>query len=276
MTIFDNIIDVSESNFDQLVIEFSYQSPVVVDFWAEWCNPCKMLTPLLERLTQEASGMFRLAKVNVDNNQNLALRFGVHGIPATKGIRNGNVVAEFVGMQPESRIREFIRKISPGKYDLLIEKGNSLLINEAWDEAQKIFIEIIKEDPQNTPGLLGLSKCHIATGNFLGAVNILENFPPSKEYRSATTLLPLAHALQGHNSNLRYDSNLMPAYSNALNLIKRGNIPAAMDGLLDILRAEKNFLGGSPRMILLGLFDLLGDEKEITRQYRQELASILF
>src|SRR4030067_2970921 len=101
---------VTESDFEYEVIALSNQAPVIVDFWAEWCRPCKTLTPILEKITEEAGGSFRLAKVNVDESPNLALRFNVRSIPNVKAFRDGQAVSEFLGFEPEPRVRDFIRR----------------------------------------------------------------------------------------------------------------------------------------------------------------------
>jgi putative thioredoxin len=273
----DNIIEVTEANFDPLVIEYSFQLPVVVDYWADWCVPCKTLEPILERLAIEADGNFRLAKVNVDSNPNLAIRFGIHSIPAVKGFRDGKVVSEFYGVQPEPRIRDFILAIAPTKFDLLLEKANSLLEQHYWDDASNSYTEILEQDPNNSAALLGMAKCHIVHSNYQEARKILASFPPSKEYNTGQILLPLIDALTNEQPTFQ-DANeiLDAAYQNSLRLIKRGNYPAALDGLLDILRANKNYKNGEPRKVILGIFLILGENSQITREYRKELSTILF
>jgi putative thioredoxin len=273
----NNIVDATEANFDSLVIEYSHQYPVVVDFWAEWCGPCKMLSPVLERLTMEAGGAFRLAKVDVDSNQNLALRFGVHSIPAVKAIKDGQIVSEFVGVQPEPKIKEFISNIAPNPYDLQLEKAQSLINNQQWRQALDTLQSILDQDPENPPALLGLAKCYLMTDSAMDALSILHSFPASKEFRSAEMLMPLALALDDFANIQEDDSSALDAsFTNALRLIKRGNLPAAMDGFMDILREDKHYRQDSPRLIILGLFEILGEASPLTRQYRQELSSILF
>ena len=138
----DFIIDVTEADFEYQVLVYSQQVPVVVDFWAEWCGPCRVLGPMLEKLAQEAQGDFRLAKVDVDQNQNLAIRYGVRNIPIVKAFRNGEMVSEFFGVQPEARVREFLGAIAPSVSDLLLEKGASLLgLNQA-SEAEVAFRQL--------------------------------------------------------------------------------------------------------------------------------------
>ena len=129
-----DIVNVTEANFDYEVINYSQKTPVIVDFWAEWCVPCKMLDPILRKLAQERQTDFRLAKVNVDENQGLAMRFNVRGIPAVKAFREGGVVAEFSGVQPEPKIRQFLNQIIPSPLDLNLDKANSLLSMEDWIE----------------------------------------------------------------------------------------------------------------------------------------------
>jgi putative thioredoxin len=273
----DFIKNVSEADFEYEVLAYSQQAPVVVDFWAEWCVPCRTLGPLLEHLAQEGQGSFRLAKVNVDDNPNLALRYGIHGIPAVKAFREGKMVAEFAGVQPEPRLREFLRALAPTKSDLALEKGNSLLFMRQPSQAETTFRAVLKELPDNTIAQLGLAKSLLLQGVSQETNQILKRFPASREYNASQSLLPLAIALSDLDAErLKEQDPLDPAYNRAIRLIKRGNIEAAMDGLLDILRENKHYADGQARRILVALFELLGEENSLTRQYRAELASVLF
>lgn len=273
----DYIIEVTEADFENEVLAYSFKYPVVVDFWAEWCGPCRMLGPILERLAEESQGEFRLAKLNVDENQNLAVRYGVRSIPYVKAFKDGKVVAEFVGAQPEARVREFLRALAPSKSDLLLEKGESLMADEDWTNAEGAFRQVLSEAPQNAAALLGLAKALLRKNQISEAERILASFPASREYQAAQTLLPLARALlEFQERQSTSDDPLEAAYIQSLRLVRRGNLPAALDGLLDILRQDKRYREGLPRQIVLGLLELLGEHDPLTRQYRQELASALF
>lgn len=273
----DHIIDVTEADFEYQVLAYSQHIPVVVDFWAEWCVPCRTLGPMLERLTLEAGGAFRLAKVNVDQNQNLSLRYNVRSIPAVKAFRDGKMVSEFVGMQPEPKLKEWFRALAPSSTDLLLEKGLSLISEGEWVSSQEAFQEILKVNPDSAPAQFGLAKSKLAQGQVDEAQRILQSLPPSREFARAEALLPLTQALiRQQNGENNHDQPLEAAYQRALRLILRGNIPASLDGLLDILREDKYFRDGEVRQVILGLFELMGDENPVTRQYRQELASVLF
>lgn len=278
MTSSDFIIDVNESDFEYQVLAYSQQTPVVVDFWAEWCAPCRVLGPQLERLAEEAQGNFRLAKVDVDQNQSLALRYAVRSIPAVKAFRNGQMISEFVGVQPEAKLREFIRSIAPSDSDLLLEKGNSMLSTYHSMQAEEAFRHALKITPDSPGGLLGLAKSLLQQGKGKESLQILATFPQSREYGSAQILLPLAKALDNYEGTTHeFDDNpLDAAFHNALRLVKRGYIEAAMDGLLDILRENKQYRDGKARLVILGLLESLGVESRIAQQYRKELATVLF
>jgi putative thioredoxin len=273
----DYIKVVTEADFEYEVIAYSNQIPVIVDFWAEWCKPCKTLTPLLEKLAEDAQGSYRLAKLNVDDNPNLALRYNVRSIPNIKAFRDGQVVSEFLGLQPEPRVREFIRNLAPSQIDLLLEKGQSQLESMSWHEARDSFRQFLVKSPNHPAGLLGSLKSCLMLGDYKDARLIIDEFPPSLEYSHMELLRPLFDGLVAENSAPgSSDEPLNAAYHNALRLIKRGNMAAAMDGLIDILRQDKHFNSDGVRKVLLGLFELLGDNHPLTISYRRELAMVLF
>ncbi len=273
-----DIIDVNEMNFDQEVIQYSHQVPVVVDFWAPWCGPCRILGPVLEHLAREAQGAFRLAKVNVDENPNLAMRYGVRGIPTVKAFYQGRVVDEFVGVVPEQRLRDFLRKLAPSPTDLAMEKGLSLLEAFNWQGAEAVFREILLQRPELTPARLGLAKALLMQGKAREALELLQGFPASREFTAAQNLLPLAEALvwlEEHPQGER-DDPLEAMYVRALDLIRRGNIEAAMDGLLEVMRRDKRYRDDMPRKLMVALFEILGQNHPLTKQYRRELSMVLF
>ncbi len=271
------IREVTEADFEYEVIAYSNQAPVVVDFWADWCRPCKALTPLLEKLTEDAQGSYRLAKVNVDDNPNLALRYGVRSIPNVKAFRDGTVVSEFLGLQPEPRVREFLRNLAPSQIDLQLEKGQSQLESMSWKDASDSFRQFLEKSPNQPAGLLGLLKSSLMLGSYAEARRTIAEFPASPEYIRMQKLVPLVDALATEKNNPPPgDDPLEAAYRNAIRLIMRGNLPAAMDGLIDILRQDKHYHQDSARDILLGLFEVLGDNHPLTVQYRRELGMVLF
>ncbi len=273
----DFIRSVTEADFEYEVIAFSRQTPVLVDFWAEWCNPCRTLGPILERLTEEAQGAFRLAKVDVDANPNLAIRFSVRSIPAVKSFRDGQVVSEFVGAQPEPRLREFIRALAPSQTDLLLEKGVSYLDEQQWASAENLFRQFLAKNPHYPAAMLGLLRAAIMQGKLSEANALSRDFPASKEFAAAEVIRPLLDALVALQRSPAYSENpLEAAYLNALWLLKRGNIPATLDGLLDILRQDKNYRNNEVRKVTLGIFETLGENSPLTQQYRRELALVLF
>jgi len=273
----DFIKEVSEADFEYEVISYSLNTPVVVDFWADWCRPCKPLTMLLERVAHESQGGFRLALVDSDKNPNLAIRFNVRSLPTVKVFSGGAVVAEFVGAQPESRVREFLAQIQPpSPAALMIEKGVSLAANEDWQGAEQVFRDALDLGPDSPEGLLGLSRSLLAQGKSHEALSILTSFPASRQYNQAQTLMPLGMEME----NLRRISfevdldDRQAAYWNSIRLASRARVTQALDGLMDLLRTEKQ--DQAARKMALALLELLGNDNSSTREYRKELSAILF
>ena len=272
------IIDVTESNFQFEVLAFSNNTPVLVDFWAEWCQPCHMLTPILEKLAREANGAFRLAKVDVDQNPGLANQFDIRSLPTVKAINKSQVVGEFIGAKLESQVRDFLKSLAPSQTQLELERGFGLLAAQDWGTASESFRKVLDSSPDDAPAMLGLAKSHLLQGLPGDAVMLLRNFPASKEYSAAEQLLPLAEIITKHQGGTLEidDDDHVAIYTRALTLIAEGNLPAALDGLFDILRADKNYRGGEIKDIVRGALELLGQDHPESRKYRSELGSVLF
>jgi putative thioredoxin len=270
------IVDVDEAGFEDQVVMRSHQVPIVVDFWADWCGPCKILGPLLERLAIEAGGTFILARVDVDANPGLSIRFGVQGIPAVKAFQKGEVVSEFVGAQPEPVVRRFIERLVPDEDQQAVEAANSLLATRHYPEAESAFQDIFDENETNAAAALGLMKSLLLQGRGSDTLEIWHRFPSGVEWAQAEELVPMATWLEGADAESEPADAREAEWRQAARLIKLGNFPAAMDGLLDLLRQDKTYRDGAAKQTMLAIFALLGDDDPTTRQYRDELASILF
>ncbi len=274
----DFIIDVSETDFEYEVLAYSQNTPVIVEFWADWCKPCKQLNPILTQITSEANGVFRLARVNVDANPALTVRCGVRSLPTVQAFSQGNMVSNFVGMLPEERVREFFDRITPpSPANLQVEKGNSLLAYGSINSAEEAFREALKISPEHPGATLGLMKIALLNGQAQEANTLFRNFPASRDYNEAEKLQPLIKALLDFGSkSLPDETDLDIAFSNSLRLAIRRNLPASIDGLLDILREDPHFRKDRARLVILGLLELMDPGGDQTLAYRKELTSILF
>ncbi len=274
----DQIINVNEPNFEYEVIAYSQNAPVLVDFWAEWCQPCKTLGPLLERIVLETGGQLRLAKVNIDQNPNLAMRYNVRSIPTVKAFIEGQIAAEFVGVQPEKRLREFISHLAPpSPLKLEIEKGQGLLAQQDWIRAEELFRKALAQQPETVSVQLGLAKTLLAQNKPEDALEFIRAIPSGREFTQAQQLIPYANSLLDfNNENFSDDEPLDAILKNSLRLSSQGKFPMALDGLIEILREDKKFKGGLVKDIILGILEIMGEGDDQTRDYRSELASVLF
>jgi putative thioredoxin len=272
------IRDVTEASFTADVLVESNTTPVVVDFWAPWCGPCRTLGPLLERLAADARGAFVLAKINVDENPALATRYGVQGIPAVKAFREGRVVDEFTGAQPEGRVRDFLKRVAPSQADRALAQATSLLAIRQWAAAEAALRQVLADQPGQPLAALGLVKALLAQGRGCEAEALLEDTRFGDVAPSAEKLAALARLLCEVETpdEALAETDLDSLYYQSARLLARGQLEAGMDGLLDVLRQDKRYRKGEPRLVLVALFELLGDDDPSTRAYRSELASVLF
>jgi putative thioredoxin len=273
----DFIVHVDESDFEYEVLQYSTQVPVMVDFWATWCIPCRVLGPKLEALARAGEGSFRLAKVNVDENARLAKRYKIRNIPVVKAFIDGQMVAEFSGVPSDEGLKAFVHRLAPAPEDLMYAKGNSLMELGDYDEAEDAYRQFLSAQPDHPGALLGLIRALLLQGEGREASILLDSFPASSEFNSAQLLKPVAKAFSEFRDVLVEDElPLEAAFRNGIRLARRGNILAALDGFLDILRKDRHYRGGEVREVFVGLLALLGDSHPDARQYRKDLASALY
>jgi putative thioredoxin len=226
----------------------------------------------------EANGNLRLAKVNIDQNPNLTIQFNVRSIPTVKVFIEGQVATEFVGAQPEARLRELINNLKPpSPVDLNLSKAQNLLLSQDWQKAESILREVLDEKTESPAALLGLAKALLAQNQPGEAMGVMERIPSAREVSQAEVLKPFARILiDFHQENLPNENDMDAIFYNSIRLSSQAKYPIALDGLLDILRQDKHYRGKTAQQVVLGILEIMGEEDPDTRAYRAELASVLF
>jgi putative thioredoxin len=277
------VIEVNERDFQAQVLERSKTTPVVVDFWAPWCGPCRTLGPTLERLAGEAKGEWVLAKVNVDNNQRLSQSFRVQGIPAVKAFRDGKVVDEFAGALPESQVRAWLKRVVPAASDSLVAAAAAMEQHNPSEAAARYRLAL-GEDPDNTAALFSLGRLLVSQGDPEG-VEALRQVPSgAPQYSRARAWLTLADFFEqagdqapGWLSQLGADTqdDSESRYRLAAHMAREGRFADAISQLLAIVERDRAFRDDAARKTLLALFEALGDDPLVANG-RRRLANALF
>ena len=278
-------IDVGDDDFASQVLERSHRTPVVVDFWAPWCGPCRTLGPLLERLSREHAGAFVLAKVNVDESPVVAQRYAVRSIPAVIGLRDGAIVAEFVGAQPEAAVRRFLAAVLPSEADGLAKAGEALARAGDAAGAEAKLRAALERDARHPRALLGLARLLGERGDAAGALALLEKITGGEvelaEAEKLSAQLRMQAAGAGDEPALRARIETRPDDLEARielgrALAARGRHEEALEQLLAAVKHDARFADGAARKSMLDLFAVLGGEHPLTQRYRSELARALF
>jgi len=281
------VFDVADRNFQQQVIEQSRSRPVIVDFWAPWCGPCRMIGPVLERLAREAQGAWVLAKLNVDDNPQTAGRYGIQGIPAVKGFREGKVAAEFVGAQPEPAIRRFLDQLVPNEADTLVKTARNLEAGSKLAEAEALYRQALRSDGHHATALLGLGRVLFHQDRLEEALTTLQRVPFGRPERAeaeswiAKASFRQEAELSGGEVEARRrlaanPNDLDARLTLATSLAARAHYREALEGLLEVVRRDRGAFRDRARKGMLNLFGILGDDHELTQEYRPQLASLLF
>ena len=291
----DLVKDSDMAGFMADVVQASMQVPVLVDFWAPWCGPCKQLGPLLEKIVRGANGKLKLVKVNIDEPQNqpLAQQLRIQSIPAVYAFFRGQPVDGFVGALPESQLKQFVQRLvgdslAPDPVDQLVEHGRAALDQGDAVTALQAFTAAVKQAPDNAPAIAGLVRARIAGNDLAGARQALQMVPPAlannadiAAARSAVTLAEETTAAAGQLAEVQAKVAANPAdhqarFEMALALLGAGQREQAVAELLEIVRRDRKWNDEAARKQLVKLFEAWGPTDPLTVDTRRRLSSMLF
>ncbi|PDW01742.1 tetratricopeptide repeat protein [Candidatus Viridilinea mediisalina] len=267
------VMDVDERSFQTAVMERSQDVPVVIDFWAPWCAPCRQLGPTLERLAAEAQGAWVLAKINTDQNQRLAQMFRVQGIPAVMAVYQGKVVEQFTGALPESQVRAWLKRFVPEQGGSLIDAARELEPHDP-EAAISRYRLLLGEQPDHSEALFRLGRLLLLQGEAEGPATLRQIPGDSPFFGRAQAALPLAEFLAAADADANGES--ATHFQQAARAARAANYEAAMQTLLTLVARDRAFRDDGARKALLALFAVLGDDHPLVPGYRRRLASTLF
>ena len=286
----DIIKDSDTNNFSKDVIDQSTKIPVVVDFWAPWCGPCKQLSPTLDKLAREYGGKIQLVKINVDENQELATQMRVQSIPMVVAFKDGKPVDGFAGALPESQLRQFFEKLTGSEgspIEQALEKASMMVANGNTQNAAEIYSQILAQDPTNATSHAGVAKCLIEAEGIEKAQAYLKGLDADilnkEEVKSVLAVIDLEHASTDteETDSLRQKLDTRPddpqlRYDLAIALYGDGCSEEAIDILVELVKTHKTWNEEAARAQLLKIFEALGHSDPITIEGRRKLSVVIF
>lgn len=279
----------TDADFQQVVLEGSRTTPMLVDFWAPWCGPCKVIGPLLEKLAAEWGGKFQLVKVNMDENPMIAQAFMIRSIPTVKLLMNGEIRDEFVGAYPEPEIRKFLEKNLPSAPQEGASNGLRLWQEGRRPEAVAVFESVLAADPKNPVALVGMGHHRIEQGDLAGAREVVDQvseFALDKQIDRAAAEAALSalrarvflaeNAGNGAGEKPAGADDLETRFAAACRAAVEEAYEEALEGFLAIVKKDRKFRKDGGRVGMLAVFDLLPKDSPLLATYRNQLSSLLF
>ncbi len=283
------IFDVTTANFDQLVIENSFHKPVLVDFWAEWCAPCKVLMPMLQQITEGYQGELLLAKVDCEAEQDIVARFGIRSLPTVVLFKDGQPVDGFAGAQPESAVRTLLEphvQMPPPAAADPLEQAEAAFAESHFAEAEAILQSILAEDNSNAKALILYARCLAERGELSEARTVLDAVKTDEHkaalagakaqltFLSQVADLPDAADLKARLAKDPGDDEAV--YQLAIQQLARQQYEAALEALLKLFVRNRSYSEGLPHKTLLQVFELLGNDHPLVTVYRRKLFAALY
>ena len=281
------IFDATEQDFESLVLRPSFQVPVLVDFWADWCAPCRMLAPVLTALAQAYDGRFILVKVNTDAHQGLATRYGVRSLPTVKVFRNGEVVEEFMGAQPESVVREVLERHVERPSDALRAEARALREAGELEPALGKLRGALQEDPDNTRIHADLVPMLLDAGALDEAEEVMKKVPAAEavepEFKSLAARLEFARNAGGATDPKELKARIETApddldarYQLAVQSVSASDYETALQQFLEIMRRDRGYRDDAGRKGMISVFEMLGNSGPLVSRYRGLMSSALY
>jgi putative thioredoxin len=263
MTATTNVVEVTDATFEEVVVEGSKTRPVVVDMWAAWCGPCRTLTPILEKVADERSGAFLLAKLDTDANPMIAQAFGVQSIPTVIAFKDGEALTGFVGAYPEPEVNRFVDSILPTEADRRAEDARSVEASGDLRAAEEGYREALSEDPDNREAAIGLARILLDRDELDAAEELVSRHRPDPEAERVHAAIEMRRWLQAPT-----DGTL----GQAKRLAASGDLTGGLDGMLQALSEDRD----AARDAMVVVFTAVGDDDPLVPEYRRRLAAALF